>query len=117
MDNVITSTASGNSLMFSWYDYVLFSLLLLLNAAIGIYFACVGGKQATLWEYIWGKKELSSLPIALSLIIRYVLFFKTKLFTKHLIKDTVSYASKCRVISLTVYLLYYIRSNLILNFI
>lgn len=76
MENVtgITFTASGNSLMFSWYDYVLFSLLLILNAVIGLYFASTGGKQATLWEYMWGKKELSAVPVALSLIIRYVLF-------------------------------------------
>lgn len=53
---------------FSWYDYLLFSLMLGLSALIGVYFAfCTKKKQVTADEYLLGGKEMTVFPIALSL--------------------------------------------------
>ncbi|XP_019875827.2 sodium-coupled monocarboxylate transporter 1 [Aethina tumida] len=53
---------------FSWYDYILFSVMLLLSSVIGIYFGCFGNKQSTAVEYLMGGKQMKVIPIAISLV-------------------------------------------------
>lgn len=55
---------------FSWYDYILFSMMLALSAAIGIYFGCFGTKQSTAGEYLLGNKRMKVFPVAVSLVAR-----------------------------------------------
>lgn len=54
----------------SWYDYILFSLMLFISVVIGIYFGFFGKKQSTSKEYLMGGKEMKVLPIAISLVAR-----------------------------------------------
>jgi hypothetical protein len=47
-------------------DYVLFGLMLLISAVIGIYHGCTGGRQNTTSEYLLGNRSMT-FPIAISL--------------------------------------------------
>lgn len=55
---------------FSWYDYLLFSFMLLISAFIGVYFGCFGDKQSSAKEYLLGGKEMSVIPVSISLVAR-----------------------------------------------
>jgi hypothetical protein len=52
---------------FSWYDYILFCVMLSLSAFIGIYFGCFGTKQSSANEYLMGDKKMKVFPISVSL--------------------------------------------------
>lgn len=68
-----TTTMDGppkmETLLFSWLDYTLFTLMLVLSALIGIYFG-VFKKQDSTKEYILGGKTMKTFPIAMSLVAR-----------------------------------------------
>lgn len=76
MDNInktstIVSVMQSLKLMtYSWYDYVLFVLILGLSSAIGVYFGCFGNKQSTIKEYLLGDRTMTAVPIAFSLVAR-----------------------------------------------
>jgi Na+/proline symporter len=53
-------------------DYVVFGLMLLVSAGIGIYHGCTGGKQRTTSEYLLGNRSMKTLPIAISLLASYL---------------------------------------------
>ena len=53
-------------------DYVVFGLMLLISAAIGIYHGCTGGKQRTTNEYLLGNRSMKTFPIAISLLASYL---------------------------------------------
>ncbi|KAG5893014.1 hypothetical protein JTB14_037207 [Gonioctena quinquepunctata] len=53
---------------FSWYDYGIFSTMLALSGAMGIYFGCCGKKQTTTDDYLYGGKQMKVFPIVVSLI-------------------------------------------------
>ncbi|KAJ2954396.1 hypothetical protein O0L34_g2659 [Tuta absoluta] len=58
---------------FDWLDYLVFGVMLLLSAIIGIYFAFFASKkQNTTTEYLMGGKTMGILPISMSLIASYV---------------------------------------------
>ncbi|XP_068915371.1 sodium-coupled monocarboxylate transporter 1-like [Tenebrio molitor] len=57
---------------FSWYDYILFCVMLSLSAFIGIYFGCFGTKQSSANEYLMGDKKMKVFPISVSLIASHV---------------------------------------------
>ena len=57
-------------LSFSWYDYILFGIMLGVSALIGIYFGCFGTKQSTANEYLMGDKKMKVFPISVSLVAR-----------------------------------------------
>lgn len=70
----VKHTASIDSLLFGWLDYLLFSLMLGGSAVIGVYFGFFGKKkQNNTLEYLMGGKTMSIFPIAMSLIARCVL--------------------------------------------
>lgn len=62
---------------FDWPDYLVFVLMLVASAVIGIYFG-FGKKKSSrhgsdvVQEYLMGGKQLSVLPVALSLVARYI---------------------------------------------
>lgn len=68
MDELVENSQHATTLTFSWYDYTLFSLLLGLSVAIGLYFGCTGNKQSTAKEYLFGGKQMTPIPVALSLV-------------------------------------------------
>ena len=59
--------------LFTSFDYGLFGLMLLLSAAIGIYFGFFAkNKQNTTTEYLLGGKKMKFFPIAASLIASHI---------------------------------------------
>lgn len=68
MDGNITTLTNHGSIMFSWYDYLLFVIVLGASCGIGIYFGFFGKKQNNKQEYLFGGRQMSVWPIAISLI-------------------------------------------------
>lgn len=67
------STNIQNTQFFTAFDYGLFGLMLLLSAAIGIYFGFFAKrKQNTTTEYLLGGKDMKFFPIAASLIASHI---------------------------------------------
>ena len=52
----------------SW-DYVVFTLMLTMSAAIGIFFGCRGSKQKTTKEFLLANRSLSIVPVAISILV------------------------------------------------
>ena len=44
---------------FGWPDYLVFAGMLTISAVIGIYYACVGGKQSTTDEFLMAGRNMS----------------------------------------------------------
>ena len=57
---------------FDVWDYVVFSLMLGVSAAIGIYYACAGGKQKTTKEFLLANRNLGVLPVAISILLSFM---------------------------------------------
>ena len=58
---------------FSVVDYVVFSVMLLLSALIGIWYGCgPGGRQSTTAEYLLGNRQMKSWPIAISILVSFL---------------------------------------------
>ena len=58
---------------FSVVDYVVFSVMLLLSALIGIWYGCgPGGRQNTTAEYLLGNRQMKSWPIAISILVSFL---------------------------------------------
>lgn len=53
-------------------DYVIFGLMLLVSAGIGVYFRFSGGKQKTTDEYLLAGQNMSILPVAFSLMASFL---------------------------------------------
>lgn len=56
-------------LSFNSADYIMFIVMMLLSAFIGVYYGCIK-KQDSVSEYLHGGKNMSIFPIAMSLISR-----------------------------------------------
>uniref|UniRef100_A0A8B9I7V4 Solute carrier family 5 member 8 n=1 Tax=Anser brachyrhynchus TaxID=132585 RepID=A0A8B9I7V4_9AVES len=54
------------------WDYVVFAAMLLVSAAIGIYYAFAGGGQKTSKDFLMGGRSMSALPVALSLTASFM---------------------------------------------
>ena len=73
-----TASAAVNSIRsfsFGTMDYIVFVLLLLVSAGIGIYFGFFAKSKNTTDEYLMGGKKMKSFPIAISLVARLVKFY------------------------------------------
>ena len=58
---------------FSAVDYVVFSVMLLISALIGIWYGCgPGRKQKTTAEYLLGDRQMKNWPVAISLLVSYL---------------------------------------------
>lgn len=61
----------SNDRFFDTLDYVIFGIMLLLSALIGVYFAFFAKqKQNSTAEYLMGGKKMGVFPISMSLIAR-----------------------------------------------
>ncbi|KAG8223061.1 hypothetical protein J437_LFUL002009 [Ladona fulva] len=59
--------------LFNWLDYSVFSVMLILSALIGIYFAFFAKhKQNSTSQYLMGGRSMGILPISMSLIASYI---------------------------------------------
>lgn len=54
-----------------WSDYVVFSLFLLISAAIGIYFSVAKGGQKNTKEFLTGSRSLSLIPVTISILVSF----------------------------------------------
>lgn len=58
---------------FGVVDYVVFSIMMMISALIGIWYGCgPGGKQKTTAEYLLGDRQMSNWPVAISLLVSYL---------------------------------------------
>lgn len=57
---------------FTVWDYLVFSITLAISAAIGIYYACTGGKQRTTAEYLLADRRMPAFPVALSIFATFI---------------------------------------------
>uniref|UniRef100_A0A182PLP8 Sodium/solute symporter n=1 Tax=Anopheles epiroticus TaxID=199890 RepID=A0A182PLP8_9DIPT len=74
-DILPTSTISTmtEALLFSWFDYTIFALLLLLSTFIGVYFGFLSKiKQNNKKEYLLGGKTMNKFPVSASLIASHI---------------------------------------------
>ncbi|KAG8182484.1 hypothetical protein JTE90_020402 [Oedothorax gibbosus] len=53
-------------------DYIIFAFMLLVSAGIGVYFRFSGGKQRTTSEYLLAGQDMSTLPVAFSLMASFL---------------------------------------------
>ncbi|XP_058124280.1 sodium-coupled monocarboxylate transporter 1-like [Anopheles ziemanni] len=68
-----TAVPVVEGLLFSWFDYTIFALLLLLSAFIGAYFGFVSKiKQNNTKEYLLGGKTMGKFPVSASLIASHI---------------------------------------------
>uniref|UniRef100_A0A182NTY1 Sodium/solute symporter n=1 Tax=Anopheles dirus TaxID=7168 RepID=A0A182NTY1_9DIPT len=67
------AAAIKEALLFSWFDYTIFALLLLLSTFIGVYFGFVSKiKQNNKKEYLLGGKTMNKFPVSASLIASHI---------------------------------------------
>ena len=58
---------------FAVADYVVFSVMLLISALIGVWYGCgPGGKQKTTAEYLLADRKMRIWPVAISLLVSYL---------------------------------------------
>ncbi|NXD15736.1 SC5A8 protein, partial [Nothocercus nigrocapillus] len=57
---------------FHAWDYVVFAAMLLISAAIGIYYAFAGGGQKTSSDFLMGGRRMTAVPVALSLTASFM---------------------------------------------
>ncbi|XP_053572971.1 sodium-coupled monocarboxylate transporter 1-like [Bombina bombina] len=62
----------GDTNHFSPWDYVVFALVLLISAAIGVYYAFTGRGKTTSKEFLTGGRSMSAFPVALSLTASFM---------------------------------------------
>ena len=58
--------------LFGWPDYLVFGSMLAVSAAIGVYYACVGGKQKSTAEFLMAGRNMGTFPVAMSLIASFI---------------------------------------------
>ncbi|XP_014671170.1 PREDICTED: sodium-coupled monocarboxylate transporter 1-like [Priapulus caudatus] len=64
--------ATPTATTFSYIDYIVFALSLVLSAAIGVYHGCIGSKQTTTDEFLMGGKNMGVIPVALSMCASFL---------------------------------------------
>lgn len=58
--------------LFNEYDYLVFALMLGISLAIGVYFGWIDKSEKTGDEYLHGSGKMKIVPIAVSLLARYM---------------------------------------------
>ena len=57
---------------FTWPDYLVFALSLLISAAIGIYYAFQSRRKQNTSEYLMGSRDMGILPVSTSLVVSFI---------------------------------------------
>ncbi|NXT38948.1 SC5A8 protein, partial [Pelecanoides urinatrix] len=66
------ASPSGSMGRFTVWDYLVFVAMLLVSAAIGIYYAFAGGGQKTSKDFLMGGRRMSAFPVAVSLTASFM---------------------------------------------
>ncbi|XP_064550482.1 sodium-coupled monocarboxylate transporter 2 [Drosophila montana] len=66
--NATAQTLAGSQFTFQTTDYIVFTFMLSISAAIGVYFGFFAKGADTTDEYLMGGKRMKTLPIAISLV-------------------------------------------------
>ena len=59
-------------LLLSIFDYIVFSVVLLVSVGIGIFYSF---RQKTSSEYLHGEHQMSLAPVSISLVVSYISAF------------------------------------------
>jgi len=88
-------------------DYVIFAVVLLVSLSIGFYHAFTGGRQRTTKEYLLANRQLTTVPVTLSILVSFVsgiviLGIPAEMYTRgtQLFMRTVGYCLACVISSL-----------------
>ncbi|KAK6185238.1 hypothetical protein SNE40_007512 [Patella caerulea] len=57
---------------FEAWDYVLFTLLLLVSAVIGIYYAVQARRNASMGEFLMASRSLGIVPVSVSILVSFM---------------------------------------------
>lgn len=57
---------------FDVWDWLLFGAMLAVSAGIGIFYACIGGRQKTTAEFLMGGRSLQLIPVAISILVSFM---------------------------------------------
>lgn len=68
----MATTSDSWPKLFTWVDYLLFAVTLLVSSLVGIYHAWRGASDSTS-EYLMGGRKMPIFPVAMSLAARYYL--------------------------------------------
>lgn len=69
---IVASAMDDEERLFGPVDYVLFVLMLVISAAIGIFYGCWGGKQKTTKEFLMANRSMSIIPVAISILVSFM---------------------------------------------
>lgn len=53
-------------------DLIIFTLMLVISAGIGIFYSCRGDKQRTTNEFLMANRSMSVVPVAISILVSFV---------------------------------------------
>ena len=67
---LLDTMATREVARFHWADYLVFGISLIITIGIGIYHGCRGRKGNT-EDYLMGSRDMSIIPVSLSLIVGY----------------------------------------------
>lgn len=67
----LTGPPDGSARL-SVVDYVVFVMVLVISASIGIYHACTGGKQKTTQEFFVADRKMPFVPVGFSLLASWM---------------------------------------------
>ena len=70
MPSIPTTNKGNMEVAFHVVDYVIVGVFLLISLAIGVYYGVIR-KQRTTEEYLFGNRQMSLVPVALSLLVTY----------------------------------------------
>jgi Na+/pantothenate symporter len=57
---------------FHWADYILFVIVLIASAAIGIYYGFTGTRQKTTSEFFLGDRNMNLFPVTISILASFI---------------------------------------------
>ncbi len=69
---VQTCTKMSGAASFSVWDYVVFTLMLVISAGIGVYYAFSGRGQSSSADFLVGGRSMNAVPVALSLTASFM---------------------------------------------
>ena len=64
--------AEAGARRFVVWDYVVFAIMLLLSAGVGMYMACSGGRQRTADEFFLGNRKMTIFPVSMSVVVSFI---------------------------------------------
>ena len=68
----IHSEYSPSEKFFSWIDYVIFCIFILLSTAVGLYFTIKDRSQPSTNQYFMGHRKMSVIPVSISLSVSFL---------------------------------------------